>query len=123
MLRDLDVKSSEDLSLGLAGAIPLGVDWRLNYTASWFDHEDSYASPGVVPGVRDGVPPNGAKSKLDRSSLSAYVVGDITDTLRATVGVDYHDEEGTSDGYVEFGPGFSVPNSYSIDRNVKGLFG
>ena len=123
VLRDLDVKSSEDLSFGLAGSVALAADWRLNYTASRFDHEDAYVSPGVVPGVRDGVPPNGANSRLDRSSLSAHVVGEITDTLRATVGVDYHDEEGKSDGFVEFGPGFSVPNSFSIARDVTGFFG
>ena len=122
VLRDLDIKSSEDLSFGLAGSLAIATDWKLNYTASSYDHEDSYVSPGVVPGVRDGVPPNGADSKLDRSSISANVVGDFTDTLRATFGVDYHDEEGSSIGFVEFAPGFSIPTEFAIDRNVTGVF-
>lgn len=123
VLRDLDVKSSEDTSFGFSGSVLLNENWRLNVGVGWYDHEDTYTSPGVVPGVRDGVPPNGATSELDRTSLSAHVVGDITDKLRATVGVDYHDEEGDSEGYVEFAPGFSLPNSFSFDRDVTGVFG
>ncbi|MEJ2602695.1 MAG: TonB-dependent receptor [Gammaproteobacteria bacterium] len=123
VIRDLDIKSSEDLSLGLAGGIDLTADWRLNFTASLFDHEDSYASPGVAPGVRDGVPPNSADSKLDRDTYTAHVVGDLTDTLRMTVGLDYYQEEGSSEGSVEFFPGFSIPSGFSIDRDVTGYFG
>jgi outer membrane cobalamin receptor len=123
VLRDLDVKASEDFSYGLSGSVSLNDDWQLNFNANGYDHDDSYTSPGIVPGVRDGVPANGATAELDRSVLSAHVVGDITDTLRATVGVDYHDEEGVSDGYVQFAPGFSLPNSFSIDRDVTGVFG
>ncbi len=123
ILRDLDVKSSEDLSFGLAGSLVVAEGWRLNYTASRYDHEDSYDSPGVAPGVRDGVPPNRANSELDRTSYSLHVVGDISDSIRATVGVDYHDEEGVSDGFVDFAPGFSVPSGFSIDRSVTGVFG
>lgn len=123
VLRDLDIKSSEDTSFGLSGSLAMGENWRLNASAGWYDHDSEYTSPGVAPGVRDGVPANGAVSDLDRTSVSAYIVGDVSDTLRATIGVDYYDEDGDSNGYVEFFPGFSLPNSFSIDRDVTGVFG
>jgi len=123
VIREQDRKSSEDSSLGIAGGIGLAADWRLNFTASRFDHEDSYISPGVAPGVRDPVPPNGADSELDRTTYTAHLVGDITPELRTTFGLDYYDEEGASDGFVEFFPGFSIPAGFSIDRSVTGYFG
>lgn len=122
VMRLLDVKSSEDVSFGAAGSFPLASNWTLNVTANQYDHDDSYASPGVAPGVRDGVPPNGADSSLDRSSMSANVVADISSNFRATFGVDYYDEQGSSDGYVDFAPGFSIPTMFEIDRNVTGVF-
>lgn len=123
VLRILDEKSSTDFSTGLVGSIRLSDGWELKFSANRYDHEDSYRSPGVAPGLRDPVPPNGATAELDRVSLSAYAVGDLTDNLRATVGVDYHDEEGVSDGFVEFFPGFLLPSGFAMERNVRGVFG
>jgi len=122
VIRELDRKSSTDLSVGIAGSLILGGGWQLDFNASRFDHEDSYVSPGVAPGVRDGVPPNGADSRLDRTSYTAHVIGDISDDMRATFGLDYYDEEGDSEGFVEFFPGLSIPAGFSIDRSVAGYF-
>ncbi|WP_405242530.1 TonB-dependent receptor plug domain-containing protein [Lentisalinibacter salinarum] len=123
VIRDLDEKSSEDLSIGVAGGIDIADGWRLNATANRYDHQDSYVSPGIAPGVRDGVPPNGADSELERTSYSAHVVGNLTDSLRATLGVDHYREDGESEGFVEFAPGFSIPAGFTIDREVTGYFG
>jgi outer membrane cobalamin receptor len=123
MMQALDRKSSEDFSAGIAGSLQLSPDWQLNLTASRYDHEDAFDSPGVLPGVRDGVPPNSARSELDRSSLSAHAVGNLSNTLRATLGFDYHDEKGTSDGFVEFFPGVLIPSGFALDREVTGVFG
>ncbi len=123
VIRELDRKSSEDLSFGLAGGIALTEAWQLNFNASLYNHDDRYDSPGVAPGVRDGVPPNGAASELDRTTYSAHVTGDLTEALRATVGLDYYDEDGSSEGYVDFAPGFSIPAGFEIDRSVTGYFG
>lgn len=122
VLRTLDLKSSEDFSAGFSGGFRFSDRWQLNVSASRYDHEDAYTSPGVAPGVRDPVPPNGASAELGRLSLSAHAVGDLTDRLRATFGLDYHDEDGSSDGFVEFAPGFSIPSGFALDRNVTGIF-
>lgn len=123
VLRSLDEKTSEDFSAGVAGNIALPRDWQLNFTASRYEHEDSYVSPGVAPGLRGGVPPNGARSELDRATFSVHVVGNVSERLRATLGVDLHDEEGASDGFVEFFPGFSLPSGFTLNRDVTGVFG
>lgn len=122
VLQTLDQKTSEDASIGAAGSVAITKSWKLNVTASRYDHEDAYTSPGVEMGLRDGVPPNGASSELDRTSFSAHAVGNLGERLRATVGFDFYDEEGVSEGFVEFFPGFLLPAGFSLDRNVMGVF-
>jgi len=119
----VDTRSSKDLRFGLNGIIPLASNWQLNYLATWYDHDSSYFSPGVAPGIRDGVPPNGADSTLKRNDVAVNAVVNISDALTATFGVDYYDEDGISDGFVEFFPGFVLPAGFDFDRSVTGAFG
>jgi len=39
-----------------------------------------------------------------------------------TFGADLQRESGNSDGYVDFGAGMLVPNSFALDRNIVGVF-
>jgi len=123
VLRDVDSRSAEDLKFGLNGSVALGKNWRINVLATSYDHDSSYSSPGVAPGVRDPVPPNGADSTLKRTDLAVNAIVNFSDALAATFGIDYYDEEGKSDGFVEFAPGFNVPAGFEIDRTVTGAFG
>ena len=123
VIRTVDTRSSEDLRFGFNGSFGLADDWRLNVLATRYDHDSSFLSPGVVPGVRDGVPPNGADSNLKRNDIAVNAVVDLGDSFTATFGVDYYDEDGISDGFVEFAPGFVVPAGFQLDRSVTGVFG
>ena len=78
---------------------------------------------GGAPGVRDAVPPNGADSQLERADLAVNAVVNFSDDITATFGVDYYDEDGTSDGFVEFFPGVIIPAGFEFDRSVTGMFG
>ncbi len=123
VLRDVDTRSAEDTKFGLNGSVAFGDNWKINVLATTYDHDSSYFSPGVAPGVRDPVPPNGADSNLKRTDLAVNAVVDFSDKLAATFGIDYYDEDGTSDGFVEFAPGFIVPAGFEFDRQVTGAFG
>lgn len=123
VLRDLDTRSAEDVTFGLSSGIALTETWRLNLLATTYDHDSSYFSPGVAPGVRDAVPPNGGDANLKRDDFAVNAVVDFNDSVAATIGVDYYDEEGTSDGFVEFFPGFVLPAGFEFDRHVLGAFG
>jgi vitamin B12 transporter len=123
VLRTTDTRSSEGLRLGTNGSVALSEKWRLNVLASWYDHDASFVSPGVAPGVRPPVPPNGADSNLKRIDAAVNAVVEFSDKFTATFGVDYYDEDGISDGFVEFAPGFSVPAGFEFSRSVAGGFG
>ena len=123
VLRDVDTRSAEDLRFGLSGDARLADSWRLNFLATKYDHESEFFSPGVAPGVRDPVPPNGATSDLDRFDVAVNAVVEMTENITATMGLDFYDEDGISDGFVEFAPGFNVPAGFNFDRSVTGVFG
>lgn len=123
VLRDVDSRSADDLKFGLSGGATLADKWRINFLATRYDHDSFYFSPGVAPGVRDPVPPNGATSNLTRTDIAINAVVSFGEGLTAIFGADYYDEDGTSDGFVEFFPGFNVPAGFEFDRTVTGAFG
>jgi len=123
VLREVDKRSAEDLRLGANGSVALSNKWRLKVFAGWYDHDATFISPGVAPGVRPPVPPNGADSNLERVDVAVNAVVELSDAFSATFGVDYYDEDGISIGFVEFAPGFAVPAGFEFSRSVTGGFG
>ena len=123
VIRATDARSATSARMGLTGRVPLSDRWNLNFLATWYDLDTSFASPGIAPGVRDGVPPNGADANLERTGAALNAVVDVSASLTATFGMDYYDEDGVSDGYVEFFPGFNVPAGFASSRSVTGAFG
>jgi outer membrane cobalamin receptor len=123
VIRETDKRRSRDLTLGLQGGVDLANRWRVNMLATHYDHESFFFSPGIAPGIRDGVPANGADANLKRTNLAADAVFTANAALVATFGADYRKEDGFSDGFVEFFPGFVLPNAYDFNRKVTGVFG
>ena len=123
VIRDVDRRSSDTTRLGMNGSFPVGERWSLKVLATWYDQDAWFFSPGVAPGVRDGVPPNGADSTLERSDLAVNAVVDVSDSLTVTFGADRYDEDGRSEGFVEFFPGVEIPSDFEFERRVTGVFG
>jgi iron complex outermembrane receptor protein/vitamin B12 transporter len=119
-LRTLDRARADDVSVGGDLDWRLGERVSLQALATWYSRSDRYVSPGVFPG--DQVPPNGAANELERQNASVRLTLEPTAAVRATVGVDYQRESGSSDGYVDFGPDFRLPNSFALDRRLTGVF-
>lgn len=122
VIRAVDERSAEDLRLGVATSAALTDNWRMNALATWYDHDASFLSPGVAPGIRDAVPANGADSSLNRVDVAVNAVAGLGERTTITFGADYYDEDGRSDGFVEFGPGFVVLSGFEFDRSVAGGF-
>jgi outer membrane receptor protein involved in Fe transport len=79
--------------------------------------------PNSTTVIRGSVPPNGGDATLQRADFAVNAVVELSDDLKATFGLDYYDEDGVSDGFVEFFPGFVIPAGFEFDRNVLGAFG
>lgn len=120
VLRDLQVATADDLTLGADADWAINGVWSVQALASLYERSDEYASPGIAPG--DQVPPNGAANDLERENASLRATVRPSGKVVATLGIDYQRESGESDGYVDFAPGFRVPNSFDLDRDIIGLF-
>jgi iron complex outermembrane receptor protein/vitamin B12 transporter len=120
VIRDTDDRDSEDFAIGADFEWGFSEKFTLHALGNYYDHEENFDSPGIAPGVRDPVPPNGSDTDLDRYELASYVVWSIGNGFSATAGGDYWDEEGDAQGFVDFG--FPIPTDFNLDRDIVGLF-
>jgi outer membrane cobalamin receptor len=123
VIRAVDRKDAEDFSIGGNLAWQVNDQWSVTAVAGYYDRDDSFLSPGVAPGARDPVPPNGTDSDLERTNLALRAQFNPVDWLAGTVGVDFEREDGNADGFVEVAPGVQVPNSFELERDIWGVFG
>jgi len=96
-------------------------NWTSQFLASRYSRDDHIKSPGVFPGVRNGVPPTDFDSNLTRRFYQ-FSTAYRNDGFSFSFGADRQEEEGTLRGSVELGPGFSLPADYNIDRDITGLY-
>lgn len=114
----LDRSEYTDETLSLAWDAHWSAAWHSRVAASRFEHEESFASPGVAP--YGAVPPNAADTEFRRDLFSWVNTLAPGDTFRLNVGVDYRDEAGDSEGYLDYG--FALPVNFELDRQTAGAF-
>ncbi len=123
VIREVDQKQAEDLTIGADFDWRFASGWALAGLANHYEREDETLSPGIAPGVRDPVPPNGAHSELERSYASLRLSATPAEPIDISFGFDFQREQGRSDGFVEFFPGFEIPTSFDLERDILGVFG
>ncbi len=116
---ELDESDYEDQIVALSWDAQVTEQWRSTLSASRFDHEEQYFSPGIVP--YDAVPPNAADTDFQRDQLQWVNTIGLAEGYQLNLGADYRDEEGDSEGYLEF-YGFQFPTDFEMDRASRGVF-
>lgn len=92
--------------------------WKSRVSSTWFNREDAYQSPGIVP--FSSVPANGANTDFSRTSTTwVNTLGD-QEVLWANVGLETKKEQGVSDGYLDIG--FLLPTTFDLDRRIDSAF-
>jgi len=92
--------------------------WSSRVSSTWFNREDDYQSPGIVP--FSSVPANGAKTDFTRTSTTwVNTLGD-QESLWVNVGLETKKEQGFSDGYLDIG--FTLPTAFDLDRRIDSAF-
>lgn len=119
VIRELDTRSVQESHV--RAFVEHNVsDWRVFVAASRYDREEVFDSPGIAPGVFDGVPPNSADSEYSRSALVASARLDTADVWSLVVGAELQSEDGASTGVLDIG--FPVPTDFDFDRDSNSLF-
>ncbi|NOG59565.1 MAG: TonB-dependent receptor [Proteobacteria bacterium] len=115
----LDDSDYEDQTFYLNWQANISDNWQSVVSAKYFEHEESFNSPGVTPFTV--VPPNAADTHFQRYQLQWLNTLQISDAHQLSLGVDYRNEEGDSRGFLDLGF-FKVPTNFELERSTHGLF-
>ncbi len=120
-IRDTERRDGREAVLGASLQHEVG-DATYSFSLGYFDRRDDIDSPGVAPGVRDpfGVPPSVVVSNLERWNATLSGTQRFTNRFTLVYGVDFQEEEGVSDGALDFG--FPVPTSFALRRTMWAPF-
>lgn len=116
---ELDESNYDEQVLALGWTADFTTAWRSTLTASRFEHDEDYSSPGIAP--FDAVPPNVAQTDFTRDQLQWLNTLQIAPDYQVNIGADYRDEDGESKGYLEFF-GSKLPTNFKLDRSTSGVF-
>ncbi len=120
VVRDPEERERDQLALGasLQAGISEQVSGqvRLGFSRSTLASQ----SPGIAPGVLDGVPPIVSDSRFERFEAVASLDWNPREALALSIGASLVHESGQSEGSVDFGE--LIPTAYALSRSLPGLF-
>ena len=104
----------------------LAVNWQRQWSDAWqsevkvnrLDFNEQTDSPGILP--FNSVPPNGSDATFTQTTASMIHRVSLVEDHMLAFGLDYRDEEGDSQGYLDFG--FKIPTDYRLSRDTLGAF-
>ncbi len=120
VIRELDTRDVQEARVGLDLDYVFAGRWKTDFWASIYSRDEDHASPGIAPGVFNGVPPNAADTDFDRKQLRASVGTDFAGNISGLVGAEWQNEDGKSAGFIDFG--FPVPTDFELDRDTVSAF-
>jgi vitamin B12 transporter len=116
---DLDTADYNDQIASFDWISQVSPNWRSQFSASHFYHEEDYVSPGIPEYLE--VPPNASDTEFTRDHLRWVNTFKVANGYEINLGADFLDEDGDSTGYVEFF-GDRIPTDFELDRSTAGLF-
>ncbi len=117
-IRDPERREADEGVFGVGLSHRAG-DATFELALGYFERDDHINSPGVAPGVRDpfGVPPSIVDSNISRLTATFTGTQRFSDTVSVAYGVEWQEEDGSSDGELDFGGGFVMPTSFALERS------
>lgn len=116
--RELDSSDYTDQSSALGWRMNVNDFWQSKTQVSWYNRDENINSPGIAP--FDAVPANGADTEFTRTNVQwINTLGD-QQAMWSNIGLETKHEDGTSNGYLDFG--VKIPTDFSLARTVNSAF-
>jgi vitamin B12 transporter len=93
---------------------------KFDVNSAWSRRKEDIASPGIAPGVLDGVPAIGSISNYERLDITATASYEISQKYAIALGGAYAKEDGGMKSIIDFG--FPVPADYTLKRTTESIF-
>ncbi|MGH8221545.1 MAG: TonB-dependent receptor plug domain-containing protein, partial [Woeseiaceae bacterium] len=120
VLRDVDRMTITEAHAYAAVEHRIAEKSSISLSLSRYDREALFRSPGIAPGVFDGVPPNTTDSDFQRDQILLSFTHDMTDDLALAFGGEWLSEDGRGVGFIDFG--FPLPTDFSLNRETRSAF-
>jgi len=120
VIRDVDERQVREAHARAWLALPVGRAWSAAAALSRYDREESSASPGIAPGVFDGVPPVESDTDFLRDQFVFSFSGPVSEIASVAIGGEWQREDGRSVGSIDLG--FPLPTDFRIDRETRSVF-
>lgn len=119
-IRDVDRRSvRESHARFYVSLLSAGV-WESDAAFNHYARREEYISPGIAPGVFEGVPPNSADTEFDRDQLVLSVAGRFSNAGSLIAGAEWQSEKGVSLGVLDIG--FPLPTNFQLERETTSVF-
>ncbi len=120
VIRDVDRRKVQESHARVFASSSFGSKWQGLLSTSRYQRDEDYASPGIAPGVFNGVPPNSAKTKFSRDLLTLVISREFSESLSFVAGGEWQREDGQSIGVLDIG--FPLPTDYQLKRDTVSVF-
>jgi iron complex outermembrane receptor protein/vitamin B12 transporter len=120
VIRDVDEMKSEEAHLRFAWDLTLTSGWDINAAGSRYERDEVFSSPGIAPGLLNGVPAISAETEFTRDQILATLSKRFGETTTFVAGTEWQNENGNSVGVLDFG--FLVPTDFQLDRDTISTF-
>ncbi|WP_298468551.1 TonB-dependent receptor [uncultured Erythrobacter sp.] len=118
--RNLEMRDTSFLTLGLSILGPESAAIRPAFRAGYYDDNVAADTPAIFPGVFDPVPALTSDTDFSRLELTGDLRFRLTDRFDLVAGAGYQREDASSTGTIDIG--LLLPTQFAIDRDQTSLF-
>ena len=116
----LETHERQQVALGGTFAAQLSPNVTAQVRSGFSRSDFEAVSPGIAPGVIDGIPPISTDSVFKRYELVGSLTWQVNPWLSLESGATITEEVGRSVGDIDFGA--IIPTEFSISRGMPGVF-
>ncbi len=120
VFREIDRRKAEEAHIRVSLDHAIASGWKFSVAGSVYQRNKTTGSPGIAPGVFNGVPPNSTDTEFSRRQIVSSIRSDGNTGLSLLAGVEWQEEIGESRGVLLIG--FPLSSDFNLERDTVSAF-